>query len=283
VLQRFAYILARYEEIISSFHSDQRRGFNNTHSLVFGTSNLMVLQGHGHCCGQYSFPELTIIQDKIFAEDMTVHELARLMGLEASGSVPNRFKFVNWQNLGPLRASASQPRTVEFRQHEGTLNIEEIGQWVCFITALMRTAERRAAEATPPNSPTKPPIPRNQLTFPMREGSKYKFLCTNHRDKTEDFFDLLQLPRQAKEYWMARYVRFAPSVFTEMPHSARCLPCELDLQLAEVQQSIRDAAVDKTAGENDDWREPYGDDDDCGEDQQFEDNEDEEGNANDMK
>src|SRR5271163_2904078 len=59
MLQHLACILVRYQKIISSFHSDQRRGYNNTHSNVYATSNLMSLQGHGHCCGQFSLPELT--------------------------------------------------------------------------------------------------------------------------------------------------------------------------------------------------------------------------------
>jgi hypothetical protein len=226
VLQHLAYSLARYEEIISSFHSGQRRGYNSTRGVEYGTSNLMALQGHGHCCGQFSFPELTEIQNKISAENMMVHKLARLMGLEASGSVTNQFKFVNWQNLGLVHAHASQPRTLDFRQHEGTLNIEEIGQWVCFITQLMRTAERRATECTPPNSPTKPPSLRSQLTFLICEGRKYQFVCTNQRDKTDEFFDLLEPPRQAKEYWMARYERVDPGAFTNVSCRYRCLQCD---------------------------------------------------------
>jgi hypothetical protein len=67
MLEHLAYILVRYQKIISSFHSDQRPGYNNTHSNVYATSNLMGLRGHGHCCGQFSFPKLTDIQDKIFA------------------------------------------------------------------------------------------------------------------------------------------------------------------------------------------------------------------------
>jgi hypothetical protein len=34
MLQHLAYILVRYQEIISSFHSGQRRGYNNTYSNV---------------------------------------------------------------------------------------------------------------------------------------------------------------------------------------------------------------------------------------------------------
>jgi hypothetical protein len=43
MLEHLAYILVRYQKIISSFHSDQRPGYNNTHSNVYPTSNLMGL------------------------------------------------------------------------------------------------------------------------------------------------------------------------------------------------------------------------------------------------
>jgi hypothetical protein len=157
--------------------------------------------------------------------------------------IANRFKFANWQNLGPLPEGATQPRTHEFRQHKGTLKMEEIGQWAS-LTAITWTAERGAAEASPHTSPTKPPVRRSELTWSRRGGSKYKFVCTTHRDKTDELFDLLQLPRQDKEYWMARYERFAPDVFTKLPYSVICLPCELAEAEAEVRRNSRNTGAD---------------------------------------
>ena len=45
-----------------------------------------------------------------------------LIGSEAASDIPiaNRFKFVDWQNFGPLPEGATQPCTLEFRQHKGT-------------------------------------------------------------------------------------------------------------------------------------------------------------------
>jgi hypothetical protein len=98
MFQHLAYILVQYQEIISSFNSDQRRGYNNTHSSVYATSNLMGVQGHGHRCGQFSFPKLTDIQDKVFANRYEGARLVMLMGSKAASDNPiaNRFKFVSW-------------------------------------------------------------------------------------------------------------------------------------------------------------------------------------------
>jgi hypothetical protein len=53
-----------------------------------------------------------------------------LTGSEAASdiSIAKRFKFADWQNFGPLPEGATQPCTLEFRQHKGTLKMEEIGQ-----------------------------------------------------------------------------------------------------------------------------------------------------------
>ena len=120
VLQHLAYILARYEEIVSSLHSDQRRGYPDTFSSLYATSNLMGIRGDAHCCGQTVLPALTEIQKMIFAADTTPAKLAELMGSEGQGGEGNRFKFVNWTNISARATNPEKPRTVEFRQHEGT-------------------------------------------------------------------------------------------------------------------------------------------------------------------
>jgi hypothetical protein len=61
----------------------------------------------------------------------------------------------------------------------------------------------------------------------MHEGFKYRFVCKNHRDKTEEFFDLLDIPRQARVYWLKRYKRYNPNVFTDKPLSQLCEACKL--------------------------------------------------------
>jgi hypothetical protein len=104
----------------------------------------------------------------------------------------------------------------------------------------MRLAGRRAQEATPLNSPTSSTIPRSQLMFPQREGRKYRFRCTNLQDRTEELFDLLQLDRGQKQYWLQRYHGYNPNEFTNKPYIAKCVECAILANFDEDDANTRD-------------------------------------------
>ena len=70
-------------------------------------------------------------RSKIFSPNMTVPKLATLMS-------PTRAYLVNFKYL--LRQDGS-PRTLEFRQHEGCLNLSSLKSWVTFVVGLVRLAE----------------------------------------------------------------------------------------------------------------------------------------------
>jgi len=55
---------------------------------------------------------------------------------------------VNWSYLS-AKDGKRRPRTVEFRQHAGTSDAEEVGWWVRFVLGLVRLAHRYAAEEEP--------------------------------------------------------------------------------------------------------------------------------------
>jgi hypothetical protein len=104
----------------------------------------------------------------------------------------------------------------------------------------MRAAEKRAKTATPPPSPTKiAQLPRDQWTRPMRESFKYRFVCKNHRDKTDDIFDLLKLPRKARAYWLERYAQYNTNIFTNIPLSLLCEACKLAEEEAQTSSNRR--------------------------------------------
>ena len=73
------------------------------------------------------------IRAKIFAKDMTVEKLAELM------CPASRTHVINYRNV--LRTEG--PRTIEFRQHEGTTDPEAVKWWVTFVVGLVRLAESR--------------------------------------------------------------------------------------------------------------------------------------------
>lgn len=171
VLQHLAYILLEYEDVISCLHHPKRRGFYGSDNMYISTNKLGINQ-HRHVCNQYNIAT-DKTRDKKFDENITEEGLGELIGsqLDSEGcDGSKRYKFVNWEHIRSFNCARRSERaaTVEFRQHHGTLGFKDIWQWVRFITALMRVAESRANEVTPPNSPSSPTMPRSQLTLSQR-------------------------------------------------------------------------------------------------------------------
>ena len=242
VLQHLAYILLEYEDVISCLHHPKRRGFYGSENPFIGTNKLGINRHH-HVCNQYTVAT-DIIRDKIFAEDMGEEHLAELMGTQLNDEgfdEEKRYKFVNWEHIRRFNSEEGSERapTVEFRQHRGSLDFNDVSQWIRFITALMRVAERRAQEATPPNSPSFPPIPRNQLTFPVREGRKYRFRCSRFQNRMEELFDLLGLDRIQKQYWISRLREYNAHEFIKQPYTKLCISCKALNQLTDPEQYLR--------------------------------------------
>jgi len=69
---------------------------------------------------------------------------------------------VNWSSL----TGNTGNRTIEFRQHSCVLEIPELNQWIDFLFACVRTAERLADTGVLPNvSP--------DATYAEQKGAKY--------------------------------------------------------------------------------------------------------------
>ena len=72
----------------------------------------------------------------IFDEAMTLEHLCGLMSEGRKGRI------INWTYLSRAPGIVKDgPRTIEFRQHEGTLDREEIRMWVLFCAELLRWAK----------------------------------------------------------------------------------------------------------------------------------------------
>lgn len=242
VLQHLAYILLEYEDVISCLHHPRRRGFYGSDNIYIGTNKLGINQ-HQHVCNQYNAATDTI-RDKIFDEHMTEEKLGELMGsqLEFEGyDESKRYKFVNWEHIRRFNSEkrSSRAATVEFRQHRGSLDFKDVSQWVRFLTALMRVAERRANEATPPNSPSFPPISRSPLTFSQREGRKYRFRCSRFQNRLEELFDLLGLDRMQTQYWTAKLREYNAHEFIKRPYTRLCVSCNALDQLKDPEAYFR--------------------------------------------
>jgi len=74
---------------------------------------------------------------KIFTQDMTIDKLATLMCGTTKGHI------ANWTYLPRTNGLA---RTIEFRQHQGTLDKDDVRWWVEFCGGMVKLAERNARE-----------------------------------------------------------------------------------------------------------------------------------------
>ena len=198
VLQHVALISIVYEDIITCLHHSQRRGYLETKSAFQAQSNRFGIEEQRHVCGQLDRLALTEVQDKIFSPNMTHSHLATLMG--DNGLAPNnstdRAKFVNWTNIEKRDPLNRPQQTIEWRQHHGTLDPEDISQWIRFLAALMRLAENRASRHNPPPVHDEPKCPRVEISFPV-EGNKdkHKLRYNMQSTKLEALFNLLELSR----------------------------------------------------------------------------------------
>ena len=73
------------------------------------------------------------VRSKIFAPNMTLADLFHLMNGESSSGY-----LVSWFHHG---ADYATKRTIEFKQHEGSLDPEEVKMWVTFVVGMLRLAE----------------------------------------------------------------------------------------------------------------------------------------------
>lgn len=224
VLQHLAYLLVRYEDLITSMHPASRRatrpsGETFEASSMIG-SNLMGLRRSPHLCQRLASIDLVAAQKKIFSKYMTPKRLANLMDVAfhnwpGGQGAPIRYKFVNFERL---RSSGEIAMTIEFRQHEGTLDFDVIAHWVHFILSLVRAAGRMAVSSNPlglinPQTPTtvarqgKPRVP-----FPRQQGNKYMVRCAKLDGELENMFRVLDFEdEELRSWWTRRFCELNPN------------------------------------------------------------------------
>jgi hypothetical protein len=125
---------------------------------------------------------------------------------------------VNFENLVYIDQPGSK-KTVEFRQHHGTMDPEDINMWVIFVTAIVRAAERpvsAAKRSTVPKSMLKEIESRYQLPATRQRAieaaAKYGDILREPKRSLRQLFDLLQLPVECRRYWWHR-VRLLQTIF----------------------------------------------------------------------
>ncbi|KAL9111305.1 MAG: hypothetical protein Q9227_004182 [Pyrenula ochraceoflavens] len=207
ILQHIAYLQIQYESFLSLLHPRCRRGFPNENSEQHCRSNLQEFLGNGHTCPKRRrLQPLKGIRARIFTPSMTTERLALMMsaektpsepkdgvpklsGWEGNGKPEERYRIVNWTSFAQ-NSSGTKPRTLEFRQHEGTVDGDEICQWVSFCIAFVRLAER---------------LSRGEASYTFHTWEDID-LSTPEKIRRigKTLFDNLELSAETAEFWTAR-------------------------------------------------------------------------------
>ena len=221
LLQHLSYMVAQFETIISSLFPSARRAAGSNDYI---SSNLMGIRRSRHICSRAPIPELQDLQDLIFDEQMLIDDLVELMGNNPGPNRDPKYKFINFSNGIERQGSGHASRTIEFRQHEGSLDVEAVIRWAQFCIKFVRAAHKRAKQSKPA-SPTTPGTSPGRwqreldihmaLTPARKQGNKYKVKCKSQYEEMERLFNLLELDRQERTYWYGRYAQFNPEEVVE--------------------------------------------------------------------
>ncbi|EXJ65453.1 hypothetical protein A1O7_01794 [Cladophialophora yegresii CBS 114405] len=232
-IRHLAWLCIAFEDTITLLHHPERHSYPETKSRSFANSNRKFLHAVGashrvHCChlGKPFSAEDTFM--KIFDyenEDEDGDNIFPLLQALSSKKLPfreeplnmadfNRFLFVNFENLAiAMMTTEHAKKTIEFRQHQGTLSTSDIEQWVIFLTALCRASER--FESLTPDSNAAVPLtlmsklkkkykdPR-KLDRAIIEAKKYTQIWQRDRRSLKQLFDILELPVHRRLYWWQR-------------------------------------------------------------------------------
>lgn len=229
VLRHFAWICLTFEDVITLLHHPERHNYPNTKIVMNAESNRNFLgrQRAGsflHTCedGPPWIPEDEFLKIFDFQSSDEAWNRIRLhtllcTGRGHSGSVKEMF--VSFQNIDhSQRIPLGAKKTVEFRQHHGTLDEDDIKHWVIFVTMLFRAAERKAREVPPAQTPLPTtfmwkvrerfPDDDSGRSLTLEEGRKYDGIFWDTERSMKELFDLLEMPIEMRRYWWRRAQEF---------------------------------------------------------------------------
>ena len=266
VLQHLAYILVQYEDIISSLHHPCRRDLLVKDNCAYAGSNLVGLRRSGHSCLRHPLVDLAKAQRKIFAKNMTPERLAKLMDTSIGHlwspadvrgesakkqdfyhtSYTSRYKFVNFDRVQDPTFDKGA-KTIEFRQHTGTVDWEEVAHWVHFVLSLVKLAERRALQDEPASLPLTAAHREkrsqirlqaySRMPFTQKQGYKYHNRKGKLLDQLEELFGLLEFDAYPRNYWAHKFLEYNPKADLNIErdesgaeraiaHKDKCIACD---------------------------------------------------------
>ena len=206
-VQHLAFICMTFENAITLLHHPERHSYQGSKIFEHAKSNRDIVRPmeNQHRCDSgpaYSREEAFLQVFK--AEHRQL--LHKLLNKTPDSESTVRERFVNFTNATDEEPKKYLKRTVEFRQHHGTLKAEEICEWVVFVMALARAAERKANETLPQDTPIPSFIIKENVADDIKdEARKYAAIfAVGKMRNLEELFDLMELPVARRRYWWAR-------------------------------------------------------------------------------
>ncbi|KAI4123799.1 MAG: hypothetical protein LQ347_006016, partial [Umbilicaria vellea] len=199
-LQHLAYILVMYEAHISTLHPRHRREgslvastivqsnvgafrLNPPQTVITGQAFNPITKRMENTTQTLHMQPLDQVRRMIWRNGMTPNALANLMGT-------GKGRIVNWSYL--IRLPQEGPRTLEFRQHEGTLDPVAVRWWVLFVTGLVRLAKHMGG------------------VDPHGTGNGYMYNTWDAAMTVWDLFDMMKFDHlDARVHFHQRHSQFA--------------------------------------------------------------------------
>jgi hypothetical protein len=227
VLQHLAWIVVTFEDVITLLHHPERHGYWETKIHDHACSNRRaftepvfldpVIPLHLHSCEKALVYDQLTAFNQIFGSRHHEHLRDVMSNKPGKNNFAYRNTFVNFYNIASTSMHPEPIKTVEFRQHCGTIDPEEVKEWVYFVTSLVRAAERKANEQiTGPDS--------NAWYDWEDEKLKYKTIFASKKRTFKELFDLMELPIDRRRYWWERAQEFRSHKFTEYWKFGTCHP-----------------------------------------------------------
>jgi hypothetical protein len=207
IVRHLAWIVICFEDVLTLLHHPERHGYRGTKSYGRANSNRAVYgRLYHHSCKKFPLMKAFL---EIFRDDIQSY----VNGEVRMGEYPYRDCFVNFTNAAPFDHK-TQKMTVEFRQHHGTLDKKDIDEWIMFVTAIIRAAERKANQGRqtvelPDNVIEE--VGDNQQV--ITEMSKYAATFNSPKRTLKELFDLMELPNEKRRYWWDRAKTFQAFLF----------------------------------------------------------------------
>jgi hypothetical protein len=228
VLKHLAWICVIYEDVVTLLHHPERHGYPDTKIDGHAISNRDALLSRigAHTCGgarQFSAEKFFLY---LFGSVSTHEGLKQAISLKSTTGIALRNTFVNFCNIADRFLEPT--RTVEFRQHHGTLDKEDINEWIFFVTSLVRAAERKARQQRTPLTPpdfrwlSEKLAGKDYVDSTIGEMIKYTNVFTKKERTMRELFDLMELPIDRRRYWWARAKKFRGEHYSEYFQHGTC-------------------------------------------------------------